>query len=178
MELISIDKLNQVCAQDEFSFVIFGSLDCPPCAILKWTIEEVEDTYSAIKFYMFDVKESQETFELGKKYDIHFLPRSIIFRNGIECGRLLFEKTPDQLRYFLDPLFVGDRMPSDPQDSEAVTKLIAKTQKALGWNFRRDFPYEEWQGKGQELLGIAERVMLSSKYWGYLTEEEILLNIA
>ena len=106
------------------------------------------------------------------------MPRSVIFKNGEEVGRLLFYKTPEELTEKLNELMATGRILTEASDAEEVTRFYTRVQEALGWEFKRDFPHEQWQGKADELMKISHEIIESRPEWSLLGPTEMGLPTA
>lgn len=73
---------------------------CPSCLLMKSRWEHIEKNYPKIQFidYDFDLDEDEiEEKNIGKK-----LPVCIIYKNNQEVGRIIGEKTEEELKNFIE----------------------------------------------------------------------------
>lgn len=176
MDRLTPKNFQETIDLDQYSFVVFGSLDCTPCQMLKQSIDQISPSWPQIHWYDYGARQLGSE-EIIKKYRINYMPRSIVFKKGEEVGRIMLYKDSTQLAAKLQELIETGKILTEASDAEEVSLFYTRVQAALGWDFRRDFPYEHWQTKGNELMEKAHSIIEKCASWSLLSPQELVLQL-
>ena len=80
------------------SLVKFAATWCAPCKVVASTIQKVQPEFEGVKFQEIDV---DDVPNLAKEYKIRSVPTVILFKDGVECTRLIGALKVDALRKVL-----------------------------------------------------------------------------
>ncbi len=155
-------------AREQYSVVVFSSLDCLPCSLLKESIGHLIDIPEAIRFYEYQAKQLGSE-DIVNSCRIGIIPRTVVFYKGQEVGRFLGYRSPPEILSLLESLMINGKLLSEENDAEEVSYFYQKVMEALDWNFRRDFAREEWETKGQYLMELAHKLISKDKEWSTRT---------
>lgn len=82
IQIITNDQLNL----NNLSVVKFGATWCPPCKLMKPTIEKLSSEFPEFTFFDVDMDENPE---LIKKFDIKSVPTLLIMKDSEELQRVV-----------------------------------------------------------------------------------------
>ena len=84
-------SFKQEVLEDKGAVVVdFWAPWCGPCKMIAPTLNEIAETESDIVIGKVNVDHNQD---LAKKYKVRNIPTMVIFKNGVEVGRIVGVKT-------------------------------------------------------------------------------------
>lgn len=90
-KIITLGNKNiKLALKKEVLLVDFWAPWCGPCKIIAPTLNEIAETESDILIGKVNVDHNQD---LAKRYKVRNIPTMIIFKNGVEVGRIVGVKT-------------------------------------------------------------------------------------
>jgi len=90
-KIITLGNKNiKLALKKEVLLVDFWAPWCGPCKIIAPTLNEIAETESDILIGKVNVDHNQD---LAKRYKVRNIPTMIIFKNGLEVGRIVGVKT-------------------------------------------------------------------------------------
>lgn len=90
-KIIPLTKKNmRLALKKEVLLVDFWAPWCNPCKIIAPTLNEIAEKESDIVVGKINVDHNQD---LAKKYKVRNIPTMLIFKNGVEVGRIVGVKT-------------------------------------------------------------------------------------
>ena len=114
-------EFDRVIGQKNINYVLFGIRNCKPCEILKQSIYIVRENFPNIGFWYVPSRSiNYEAAQLEKKYRVKYVPRSILFRGGVEIGRFLSHVSPETLSEYLNEAALMGVLSPKPGDVEAI----------------------------------------------------------
>lgn len=84
------NKNFKMALRKEILLVDFWAPWCGPCKMVAPTLNEIAETETDITIGKVNVDHNQD---LAKKYKVRNIPTMVIFKNGIEVGRIVGVKT-------------------------------------------------------------------------------------
>lgn len=90
-KIVALNNKNfKLALKKEVLLVDFWAPWCGPCKIIAPTLNEIAETESDILIGKVNVDHNQD---LAKRYKVRNIPTMIIFKNGVEVGRIVGVKT-------------------------------------------------------------------------------------
>ena len=90
-KIITLGNKNiKLALKKEVLLVDFWAPWCGPCKMIAPTLNEIAETESDIVIGKVNVDHNQD---LAKKYKVRNIPTMVIFKNGVEVGRIVGVKT-------------------------------------------------------------------------------------
>jgi len=167
MERINIKNFQDKIKEAAYCAVVFSSKDCPPCDFHKESIEKVTSMFPDVVFYEF-YRDQINSKEILDKHRVKLIPRTIFFKDGVEVGRTLLEKTPQKIAFFVNQLMTQGRV-IDPEDAEEICILMDKVIAAKDWEITHD----NFEEKSSQIREITEKVMEDVTDWPSTSIEDI-----
>jgi thioredoxin 1 len=90
-KIVALGNKNfKLALKKEVLLVDFWAPWCGPCKMVAPTLNEIAETESDITIGKVNVDHNQD---LAKKYKVRNIPTMVIFKNGVEVGRIVGVKT-------------------------------------------------------------------------------------
>lgn len=90
-KIVTLGNKNfKLALKKEVLIVDFWAPWCGPCKMIAPTLNEIAETESDITIGKVNVDHNQD---LAKKYKVRNIPTMLIFKNGVEVGRIVGVKT-------------------------------------------------------------------------------------
>ena len=102
--IIHVDESSfnkEVINSDKPVLVDFWASWCMPCQMMAPVFEQVSNDFPDVKFVKVNVNECPN---LSNNYSIDGIPCIILFRNGIEIGRLVGYRSREELKINIEHL--------------------------------------------------------------------------
>lgn len=132
----------QVVQSQRPVLVDFYKDHCPTCVIQEATLENICDEYQGkVTFVRFKIREAtmaSSAPEVMDKYNLFWVPTMILFVNGQEKQRWVFNHGEQELRDVLDKVVAGAplpvQQPQTPQQPQTTATPGGTTAAATGAN--------------------------------------------
>jgi thioredoxin 1 len=90
-KIVTLGNKNfKLALKKEILLVDFWAPWCGPCKMIAPTLNEIAETETDIVIGKVNVDHNQD---LAKKYKVRNIPTMLIFKNGVEVGRIVGVKT-------------------------------------------------------------------------------------
>ena len=98
--IMSEEAFDEIIASKKVCVCDFSATWCGPCRLLAPVIEDVSDKYKGkYYFYQIDIDSAEE---LSNRYNISVVPTIIVFKDGVEAGRVSGYMDADELEKFIN----------------------------------------------------------------------------
>lgn len=171
MKNISVDEFEQTISQEGYVYVLFSSEDCGPCEMMKDTIREVSPVFNEISFYFF-YKDQEGADEIRRTHLIGYPPRSVIYKDGSEVGRLYGYMNAGQLSDKLIELRMTSEILTSPEDSEELTRFYNRVMKEMDIDWSQ-FENEKRQEKCEYITDIADKIVENQPAWAKIDSDSL-----
>lgn len=160
---LTVDDFEKTIGQSRYVFILFSADNCPPCDALKETLERVIPDFPNILFLNFH-KDQLGAERIRKEHLVGLPPRSIVFKDGVEVGRIFNNRTEDNLRNLLVELVSAGRILSTTDDAEEVSRFYHRVMTAMDIDWSK-FKGEERSEKADSVMNTAHALMDISPEW-------------
>jgi thiol-disulfide isomerase/thioredoxin len=168
IEITSTQNFKEICSDSQkFSFILFGGPNCSLCDDMKKNMVMLEPIFQKfIGFYYLDISVVNDP-ELLNQNNIGYMPRSLIFKDSKEVGRILLYKPFQYLVKRLNTLIKNGKILTEADDGEEAARFTGRIIQAIGLDWDK-IPDEQWDSKAKEVMEISDKLIKENEDWSIL----------